>query len=199
MCAATRQPRLLAVSFAIAALALTACSNAGGVRAEGAALPLPEQEESQEHDGPAGSTPQGAREVRSMSTCTAADTEVVAAPVSGPHRHMLLTITNTGSKPCDLKGYPLLTFDGVRSVPPAGADTGPQAVISLPPGEKGYAGVVLSAGDGSGGEGYTAQRLEIGLQGSDTTAGTALRTRDVHVDDSLRVTRWLTTPGAALS
>ncbi|MFI1254937.1 DUF4232 domain-containing protein [Streptomyces netropsis] len=131
--------------------------------------------------------------------CTADNTRITAAPVSRPLNHMLLTITNTGSKMCDLKGYPIVKFEGAQSVPPVMEATKPQAVTSLAPGKEGYAGVILSAGDGSGGEGRTAQSLEIGFQGSDKMAEAALQAKGVHIDDSLRVTYWVTTVEDALS
>ncbi|MEU1374515.1 DUF4232 domain-containing protein [Streptomyces triculaminicus] len=131
--------------------------------------------------------------------CTADNTQVVATPVSRPLNHMLLTITNTGSTLCDLPEYPIVKFEGAQSVPPVMENTKPQAVTSLRPGKKGYAGVILSAGDGRGGEGYTAQSLEIGFQGSDKMAEVALQAKGVHIDNSLRVTYWLTTAEDALS
>lgn len=131
--------------------------------------------------------------------CTADNTEVVATPVSPPLNHMLLTITNTGSTLCDLADYPIVKFEGAQSVPPVMEHTKPQAVTSLRPGKKGYAGVILSAGDGRGGKGYTARSLEIGFQGSDKMTEVALQTKGVHIDNSPRVTYWLTTAEDALS
>ncbi|MFD9906918.1 DUF4232 domain-containing protein [Streptomyces sp. NPDC059063] len=131
--------------------------------------------------------------------CTAANTSVTATPVQRPLNHMLITVTNTGSKMCDLKGYPILKFDQAQSVPPVIEESKPQAVTSLKPGAKGYAAAILSAGDGSGGEGYTAQSLKVGFQGSDRMADAALQARGVHVDDSLRVTYWLTSSADALT
>ncbi|MFI9309777.1 DUF4232 domain-containing protein [Streptomyces triculaminicus] len=131
--------------------------------------------------------------------CTADNTEVVATPVSRPLNHMLLTITNTGSTLCDLTDYPIVKFEGAQSVPPVMEHTKPQAVTSLRPGKKGYAGVILSAGDGRGGKGYTARSLEIGFQGSDKMTEVALQAKGVHIDNSLRVTYWLTTAEDALS
>ncbi|WP_424887760.1 DUF4232 domain-containing protein [Streptomyces sp. XH2] len=131
--------------------------------------------------------------------CSAADVEVVATPVSRPLNHMLLTLTNKGSKMCDLKGYPVVKFEGAQSVPPVIEGTEPQAVTSLKPGEKGYAGVILSSGEGSGGEGRTAQSLQIGFEGSDRMVDAALQAKGVHVDNALCVTYWVTSPGDALS
>ncbi|ARZ69203.1 DUF4232 domain-containing protein [Streptomyces sp. HU2014] len=131
--------------------------------------------------------------------CTADNTEIIATPVSRPLNHMLLTITNTGSKMCDLKGYPIVRFDEAQSVPPVMEQTKPQAVTSLAPGKKGYAGVILSAGDGTGGEGRTAQSLEIGFEGGGRMAEAALQAKGVHIDDSLRVTYWVSSSTDALN
>ncbi|MEH6379431.1 DUF4232 domain-containing protein [Streptomyces sp. KLMMK] len=159
--------------------------------------------------GPAGATPHGAQRTgttthdpyapENRAPCTAANTKVVAAPLPRPLNHMLLTVTNTGSKMCDLKGYPAVKFEGAQSVPPVMENTKPQAVTSLPPGGKGYAAVILSAGDGSGGEGRTANSLEVGFEGSDRMARAALPADGVHIDDSLRVTYWVSTMEDALS
>ncbi|MFD9068589.1 DUF4232 domain-containing protein [Streptomyces lasiicapitis] len=130
--------------------------------------------------------------------CTAANTSVTAAPVPRPLNYMLITITNTGSKLCDLPGYPILKFEGAQSVPPVIEDSKPQAVTSLKPGGKGYAAAILSAGDGSGGEGYTATSLQIGFQGSDRMADAALQGGDVHIDSKLRVSYWQSDSATAL-
>ncbi|MEU5187905.1 DUF4232 domain-containing protein [Streptomyces klenkii] len=168
----------------------------------------PAGEKNGDKNRPSGATPHGTQRAgtthdpyapENRVPCTASNTEVTAAPVSRPLNHMLLTITNTGSKMCDLTGYPIVKFEGAQSVPPVMENTKPQAVTSLPPGGKGYAGVILSAGDGSGGEGYTAQSLEIGFQGSDKMAEAALQAKGVHIDNSLRVTYWVTDSGDALS
>ncbi|GGR73984.1 hypothetical protein GCM10010252_10750 [Streptomyces aureoverticillatus] len=131
--------------------------------------------------------------------CSAANTSITAAPVSRPLNYMLITITNTGSKMCDLPGYPILKFEGAQSVPPVIEDSKPQAVTSLKPGGKGYAAAILSAGDGSGGEGRTATTLQVGFQGSDRMADAALQARGVHIDDSLRVSYWQSDAATALA
>ncbi|MEW2525435.1 DUF4232 domain-containing protein [Streptomyces sp. NPDC047071] len=131
--------------------------------------------------------------------CSAANTSITATPVQRPLNYMLITVTNTGSTMCDLKGYPRLKFENAQSVPPVMENTKPQAVTSLKPGAKGYAGAILSAGDGSGGEGHTAQSLEVGFEGSDRMAEAALQAKGVHVDDKLRVTYWLTSSTDALN
>ncbi|GAA2676346.1 DUF4232 domain-containing protein [Streptomyces lunalinharesii] len=221
-----RRPRtrlFAATTLALAALSLTACnSGASGIRDAGAA---PARDASSTTDatpgpaaGPGGPAdakdPAGkgsattATEKRGTAAdphvadrrvpCTAANTRITAAPVQRPLDHLLLTVTNTGSTLCDLPGYPIVRFEHAQSVPPVIEDTKPQAVVSLRPGAQGYAGVVLSAGDGSGGAGYSARSLQIGFPGTDAMADAVLRARAVHVDDALRVTYWQSDPADAL-
>lgn len=121
--------------------------------------------------------------------CGAGNTRTTATPVARPLNHMLLTVTNTGSALCDLLGYPVARFGEAQSVPPVIASTHPQAVVTLAPGESGYAGVILSAADGSGQHGYTTTSLTVGFTDG-TTARPPLAGKGVYVDSSLRVTYW---------
>lgn len=121
--------------------------------------------------------------------CGAGNTKTTATPVARPLHHMLLTVTNTGSALCDLLGYPVARFGEAQSVPPVIEETHPQAVVTLAPGESGYAGVILSAADGSGQHGYTTTSLTVGFTDG-TTAGPRLAGKGVYVDSSLRVTYW---------
>ncbi|MFF3410296.1 DUF4232 domain-containing protein [Streptomyces sp. NPDC002742] len=121
--------------------------------------------------------------------CEGSTTKTTATVVSRPLNHLLLTVTNTGTGNCDLTGYPIARFGEAQSVPPVAEQTHPQAVVTLAPGESGYAGVLLSAADGSGGNGYTAKTLEIGFaKGRGATP--ALPAKGVYVDDKLTVTYW---------
>ncbi|WP_406458336.1 DUF4232 domain-containing protein [Streptomyces sp. NBC_01622] len=141
----------------------------------------------------------------SSVTCSGANTKVTAQPVSRPINHMLLTVTNTGSKACDLYYYPAANFDDAQSVPPVIKDSEPQAVTTLAPGQSGYAGVALSGGDnGSGTNGRTAKSLSVYFfdrnNNSISPAATpALPSKGVYIDDSLRVTYWLTSAQDALT
>ncbi|KUF17491.1 DUF4232 domain-containing protein [Streptomyces silvensis] len=131
--------------------------------------------------------------------CSAANTSVTATPVTRPLNHMLITVTNTGSKMCDLEGHPVLKFEGAQSVPPVIEDSKPQAVTSLKPGAKGYAAAILVAGDGSGGATRQVNSLEVGFEGSDAFADATLPSEGVHIDDSLRVTYWQSDSVSALN
>ncbi|MFF3660744.1 DUF4232 domain-containing protein [Streptomyces olivochromogenes] len=138
--------------------------------------------------GSAGKNGGGTTSTRNPA-CNGANTKTTATAVSRPLNHLLLTVTNTGAKNCDLTGYPIARFGEAQSVPPVAESTHPQAVVTLTPGESGYAGVLLSAADGSGGNGYTAKTLVVGFaKGSSATP--ALPAKGVYVDDKLTVTYW---------
>ncbi|WP_406123850.1 DUF4232 domain-containing protein [Streptomyces sp. NBC_00989] len=137
--------------------------------------------------------------------CNGANTKVTAQTVTRPINHMLLTVTNTGSKTCDLYYYPAVNFDDAQSVPPVMKDSQPQAVTTLTPGQSGYAGVALSNGDnGTGTNGRTAKSLSVYFfdrnNNSISPAATpALPAKGVYVDDSLKVTYWLSDAQDALT
>lgn len=129
-------------------------------------------------------------------TCEGSNTKTVASMLSRPVNHMLLKVTNTGGSPCYLYHYPAVRFGQSQSVPPVIEDSQPQAVVTLAPGESGYASVNLSAADGSGKHGYTAKSLDVYFYGRDLGesvgkgAHPSLPANGVHVDDSLKVTYW---------
>lgn len=129
-------------------------------------------------------------------TCEGSTTRTVAAPLTRPVNHMLLTVTNTGSRTCFLYGYPAVRFGEAQSVPPVIEDSQPQAVVTLEPGQSGYASVNLSATDGSGADGRTEKSLTVYFQGRSLSgsvgkgATPALPAKGVYVDDSLKVTYW---------
>ncbi|MGW1321840.1 DUF4232 domain-containing protein [Streptomyces antibioticus] len=213
-----RRTRSLLAVTALTALALTACENGTGTRDEGAsALPetpstsAPASTPAAPADGGT-TTPakngnkdgtkdnaKGGSKTPAPATrvlCNGSTTKVTAQPVPRPLNHMLLTVTNTGSKTCDLTYYPVLRFDEMQWVPRAAEETHPQAVVTLAPGESGYAGVLLSAADGSGDGGTTAEKLTVAFQGmtpnSDggAAATPALPAAGVYYDSSLTVTYW---------
>ncbi|WP_332112403.1 DUF4232 domain-containing protein [Streptomyces gossypiisoli] len=132
--------------------------------------------------------------------CSPTSTRTTATEVSRPLNHLLLTVTNTGSKNCNLTGYPAVRFAEAQSVPPAFEDSKPQAVVTLAPGESGYASVLLSAADGSGAGGYTAKSLAVYFDDSASAAAhPSLPAKGVYVDDSIRVSYWQSTMADALA
>ncbi|MGW6735024.1 DUF4232 domain-containing protein [Streptomyces sp. NPDC055013] len=140
-----------------------------------------------------------------LTICNGSNTRTTAKPVPRPLNHMLLTVTNTGSKPCALMYYPVLRFDEMQWVPQAFDDTKPQAVPTLEPGASGYAGVRLSAADGSGTGGDTARALTIAFQGKTPnssggpSATPPLPAKGVYYDSALSVTYWQTDMETALN
>ncbi|MFF8195046.1 DUF4232 domain-containing protein [Streptomyces bobili] len=217
-----RTARLFAPAIAaLAALSLTACEDGTGTKDEGASAPVssPAAAQPGETDTgrPAATTPapdekagqtqgndkaaQGdagasAPAAENRVLCNGSNTKVTAQPVPRPLNHMLITVTNTGNKVCDLTYYPVLRFDEMQWAPTAAKDTQPQAVTTLAPGESGYAGVLLAAADGSGDGGATAEKLTVAFQGrtpnSDggATATPPLPAKGVYYDSSLTVTYW---------
>ncbi|MFE9810945.1 DUF4232 domain-containing protein [Streptomyces sp. NPDC005548] len=145
-----------------------------------------------------GSTGQNGGGTRNPA-CVGANTRTTATVVSRPLNHLLLTVTNKGSKTCDLTGYPIVRFSEAQSVPPVAEETHPQAVVTLAPGESGYAGVLLSAADGSGVHGYTAKTLEIYFGDKGGSARPALPAKGVYIDEKLTVTYWQQDLDTALS
>ncbi|MFI9268921.1 DUF4232 domain-containing protein [Streptomyces werraensis] len=131
-----------------------------------------------------------------FNPCNGSNTSVSAAPVPRPVNHMLITVKNTGSKNCDLTYYPVLRFDEMQWVPQPVEESKPQAVVTLAPGESAYAGVLLSAADGSGSGGATGKKLAVGFQGRtpNSDGGPAaipsLPAAGVYYDSSLTVTYW---------
>ncbi|MFB6844003.1 DUF4232 domain-containing protein [Streptomyces sp. NPDC056373] len=209
-----RKYRALPVAL-LAALALTACQDGTGTKDEGAAYPEPASATVTTQQA---TTQQATKSVKAVQdvtkakgstakrvSCNGSNTTVTARPVRRPVNHMLLTVKNTGSKTCDLTYYPMLRFDEMQWAPRPIEDSQPQAVVTLAPGESGYAGVSLSAADGSGEWGTTAHKLTVGFQGrtpnSDggPTAIPALPAKGVYYDSTLTVTYWLREMDDALS
>ncbi|MFJ1972900.1 DUF4232 domain-containing protein [Streptomyces sp. NPDC087903] len=128
--------------------------------------------------------------------CNGSNTTVTAQKVARPLNHLLITVRNTGSKVCDLTYYPVVRFDEMQWVPQPLKASHPQAVTTLAPGESGYAGVLLSAADGSGDGGTTGHKLTVAFQGRtpDSSGGASatppLPAKGVYYDSSMWVTYW---------
>jgi hypothetical protein len=222
----TSRTRLVgaAATVVLAALSLTACNDGTGVRNEGASTATAPTansssgasssgasssgssfDSSSPEAGPATGTTRPAADTSASKapvssskpvTCEGSNTKTVAAPLNRPVNHMLLTVTNTGSKSCFLYGYPAVRFGEAQAVPPVIQDSQPQAVVTLEPGRSGYASVSLSATDGSGSNGRTVNSLTVyfrGRSGNESVGAGAhpsLPAKGVYVDDSLKVTYW---------
>ncbi|OCC09671.1 DUF4232 domain-containing protein [Streptomyces sp. PTY087I2] len=88
-------------------------------------------------------TAPNAEAAASIPACTPKNSTVKVSSVSRPINHLLLTVTNTGSKDCAAYHAPFLRFDDAQAVYPVLDDSKPQAVVVLSPGEKAYAGIGL--------------------------------------------------------
>lgn len=214
MSARTHRTRMLAAAALTAAvLVLTACDNGDDAREESGNRPAPTataesptgtdgtSPASRDTGAAASATPRKPAAGAGSATvpCTSASTRTTATTVSRPVNHLLLTVTNTGSKNCDLVGYPAVRFGEAQAVPPAFEESKPQAVVTLAPGESGYAGVLLAAADDSGTHGHTARTLSVFLGDQAGTAHPALPAKGVYVDDSITVTYWQATMADALA
>lgn len=223
---ATRPARLLAATgVALAAFALTACGGGTGTQDEGAAdstatapTTNPSDTSKNSSSGQSGSNGKSGTNTQQTTNnnndpnapenrdlCNGSNTTVTAKPVSRPLNHMLITVTNTGSKLCDLPYYPTVRFDEAQWAPDVMEDSQPQAVVTLAPGESGYAGVLLSSADGSGENGETARKVTIGFQGMEPgsdggpSATPSLPAEGVYYDSTLSVTYWQSDMADALS
>ncbi|MFE4453643.1 DUF4232 domain-containing protein [Streptomyces sp. NPDC056796] len=138
----------------------------------------------------------------SLPACTGANTKLTITSVKRPVNHMLLTVTNTGSKSCYAYSYPFLKFGEAQSVPRAFEDSVPQSVVVVSPGRSAYTGVMTSSADGSGTGGYSTAELSVGFQNADgESEGDMVDVplgKEVHVDSTLAVTYWQTSMDDAL-
>ncbi|MER5885665.1 DUF4232 domain-containing protein [Streptomyces sp. NPDC001941] len=227
-----RKHALAAASTLLAALALTACQGndaaapaadkpAAAPSAQGAADNAPGSDGSTDQAPQAPSTPRPEKPAPRREapkpvskprpkpdttpvTCTGANVKVRATVVARPLDHLLVTATNTGSRPCYAYYAPALRFGDAQAAARVDRDSVPQAVVTLEPGESAYAGVRTSRADGGAGKGYTATSLEVWFTGRDDkgsegpAARPALPAAGVYVDPSVTVSYWQTSMDAAL-
>lgn len=197
----TRTRLLAAAAVLVAALSLTACEDGEGVRDEGPSA----TETGTTGDATGGATGAGrstAPPKTAAAPCTTATTKVTVVPVPRPLNHVLLTATNTGKKVCTLPGFPEAGFGPDRLVTRPVTESKPAKPVKLAPGERGYAGMLLSSADGSGKGGSTAKALEITVTGGGAAAKpvtVTLPEQGVYVDDSAVVTYWQGAEDTALA
>ncbi|MFI1400835.1 DUF4232 domain-containing protein [Streptomyces sp. NPDC020681] len=133
------------------------------------------------------------------AACTGSTTKVSVTHVSRPIQHLLLTVTNTGSKACNAYHAPLLRVDDAQAVMSVYEESQPQAVVTLVPGESGYAAIALGAG------GRTAKQLEVHFaassgEGSTGTPKKLALPAGTDIDDAgASVTYWQRTLADALT
>ncbi|GGX14204.1 DUF4232 domain-containing protein [Streptomyces lomondensis] len=94
------------------------------------------------------------------AACTTANTKLTVKDVPRPINHLLLTATNTGTKACNLYYAPYLGAGAGAQAPIQWLESSkPQAVVTLAPGESGYAGIGTFTPDGH--SGHTAKTLGV--------------------------------------
>ncbi|MGA4859296.1 DUF4232 domain-containing protein [Streptomyces koyangensis] len=228
MTATPRSRRLRTLAAALvttAALSLTACQT-GTADATGAVdstrPPAPaaeagtpaaeaEQEEAapgKEAEKEAGAPGKEATQVADRkaatktTSCTAKGTKVTVTDAPRPINHLLIKATNTSDTTCHLYYAPYLRFDQAQSAVPFIEESKPQAVVTLAPGESGYAGVLTSTPDGSHPYDATSLTLYYAARSGQGSTGApshpALPFDSVRVDSSNAVTYWQTSAADAL-
>ncbi|GAB2742784.1 DUF4232 domain-containing protein [Streptomyces bullii] len=127
--------------------------------------------------------------------CTTANTKLTVSEVSRPINHLLLTATNTSTKPCNAYGAPYLGFGAnAQAAVPWLEDSQPQAVVTLAPGESAYAGIGTYSPDG--GKGTTHKTLDVVFAGRAMDGSTGkpqtlkLPNGGTYVNSSAFVTYW---------
>ncbi|WP_329118975.1 DUF4232 domain-containing protein [Streptomyces sp. NBC_01465] len=130
------------------------------------------------------------------TACTTTSIKLTASPITRPINHVLLTATNTGSKTCYLYYAPAIAFsDDAQSPLQVDKDTQPQAVVTLSPGQSGYA-MIRTAGEDNGDKPYSTTQIRVNFQnrndnGSVGAAAYAHLAKPLSVVDSQSaVTYW---------
>lgn len=138
----------------------------------------------------------------SSDACTGGNVTAVITKVPRPLNHLLLTITNKGSRSCNAYFAPSLRFDDEQSATQVNEDSKPQAVATVAPGRSVYASVLLSSAAG-GTHGRTARKLTVYFtprSGSGSTGApvTLSLPTGTHKDDNASVTYWQNSAADAL-
>ncbi|MFI6862379.1 DUF4232 domain-containing protein [Streptomyces sp. NPDC050421] len=147
----------------------------------------------------AGSTPD-----RTPVTCHGGNTRTSVSTVSRPLNHLLLTLTNTGDRPCYAHYAPKLRFDDAQAVFPILDDSQPQAVVTLDPGQSAYAAIGLTGEPGAGPAPRKATHLQVNFSGRnfEGSSGTPVNLTlpsNTFWDDNGFVTYWQTERADALT
>ncbi|RPK49094.1 hypothetical protein EES39_08400 [Streptomyces sp. ADI92-24] len=135
-------------------------------------------------------------------TCTGTNAKTTVTKVSRPINHLLLTVTNAGSRPCYAYYAPMLRFDDAQAVFPILKDSQPQAVVTLDPGQSAYAAIGLTGEPGSGPAPRKATHLKVYFadrnSGSTGAPAELPLPANTYWDDNGFVTYWQTEMADAL-
>ncbi|MFF0437400.1 DUF4232 domain-containing protein [Streptomyces sp. NPDC004327] len=132
-----------------------------------------------------------------ITTCTASHTKIVASKVSRPVNHLVLSVTNVGSRPCNALNAPFVGFDDAQATIRTVEDSKPQAVVTLMPGETGYASVILTGEPGPDTHGRAVRTIKVYLTEADGKTVTA--PSGTFADDGAAVSYWQRTLEEALT
>ncbi|MEV0783159.1 DUF4232 domain-containing protein [Streptomyces sp. NPDC050423] len=137
------------------------------------------------------------------TTCAGENTKITVTKVSRPVNHLLLTLTNSGSRTCYAHYAPKLRFDDAQAVFPILNDSQPQAVVTLNPGQSAYAAIGLTGEPGSGPAPRKGNHLQVNFAGKNpgSTSGTPSELTlpaNTYWDDNGFVTYWQTEMADAL-
>lgn len=146
-----------------------------------------------------GSTPN-----RTPVTCTGGNTRTTVSKVNRPVNHLLLTLKNTGNRPCYAYYAPKLRFDDAQAVFPILEDSQPQAVVTLDPGQSAYAAIGLTGEPGAGPAPREATHLQVHFsgkspEGSTGTPANLTLPAGTFWDDNGYVTYWQSEMADALT
>ncbi|MFD7224714.1 DUF4232 domain-containing protein [Streptomyces sp. NPDC059892] len=172
----------------------TTSDSSGKIEADSSAVSSKSQSKSQSQ----GSSSTTAK----RTTCTGANTKVKVSQVTRPINHLLLTVTNTGSKNCDAYYAPALRFDEAQAATQIIEESQPQAVVTLAPGESAYASISLN---GDGNPTIPAKELTVHFigranQGSvGSPAGPLKLPTGTRIADDTAVTYWQSEMSDALT
>jgi hypothetical protein len=119
--------------------------------------------------------------------------------VAEPPKHLLITGTNAGSRPCYAYSAPTIAFDLSKDLTiDVLRDSTPQAVVRLEPGESAYAAVITSKTvKPTGDQSYIATKMGLwfAARSGDENAGPGksfpLPGEGVYIDETVaQVTYW---------
>ena len=141
---------------------------------------------------------------RTPVTCTGGNTKTVVSKVNRPINHLLLTVTNTGDRPCYAYYAPKLRFDDAQAVFPILESSRPQAVVTLDPGQSAYAAIGLTGEPGAGPAPRKAAHLQVNFSGRNAAGSTGAPAEltlpaKTYWDDNGYVTYWQTEMADALT
>lgn len=141
---------------------------------------------------------------RTPVTCTGGNTETSVSKVSRPLNHLLLTLTNTGDRPCYAYYAPKLRFDDAQAVFPILDSSQPQAVVTLDPGQSAYAAIGLTGEPGAGPAPRKGNHLQVHFsgkspEGSTGTPANLTLPSNTYWDDNGFVTYWQSDMADALA